>query len=80
MEDRIIIEADDLIRVLNNVAIGLHSHRFRLDSDVTKHLEMALSWAWPLLGIEHEFFTHEGRVLQLIPRARANMNRLDPDT
>ena len=80
MEDRITIEADDLIRVLNNVAIGLHSFRNRHDSDVTKHLEMALSWAWPLLGIEHEFFIHEGRVLQLIPHAHANMNRLDPGT
>jgi len=77
METRTTVDTDDLLRVLNNVALGLHAIQEGRNDDAVKHLEAALSWTEPLLGLAHEYFIREGRASRLLLLGHGDRNRLD---
>ena len=55
-------DIDSLIRVFNNVAIAM-DEAIKGDSErCIPHLKDALTWCYPLLGVEHPMLNMEGRV------------------
>ena len=75
MEARTVVDTEDLLRVLNNVALGLEAFHEKRSDDVVKHLEAALSWTEPLLGVAHEFFSREGHASRLLLLGHGDRSR-----
>ena len=75
MESRTTVDTEDLLRVLNNVALGLDAFRGQRGDDAVKHFEAALSWTEPLLGFAHEFFTREGHASRVLLLRHEDTNR-----